>query len=242
MRRKIIASLSAMLSFAQGRGLVSQNVATRIKIKSDAREAAGPLREGVDFPSRAELKILIDTCPDRWRPFLVTAIFTGMRASELRGLMWSDVDLANGVIHVRRRADRWGVIGQPKSRMGKRDVPLTPMCTNTLKTWQLVCPPGGLGLVFANGAGRVEEHANLHARFWRPLLRKCSLPLYEFHALRHAAASLFIAHLGWSLKRVQTVMGHASATMTLDRYGHLFRDPEGDREAMAKLQAAIGVA
>ena len=64
-------------------------------------------------------------------------------------------------------------------------------------------------------------------------------PRYRFHSLRHAAASLFIAHLGWTPKRLQEVMGHASITMTFDRYGHLFSDPEGDKEAMKKLEAAI---
>ena len=61
----------------------------------------------------------------------------------------------------------------------------------------------------------------------------------RLHALRHAAASLFIAHLGWTPKRVQGVMGHASITMTFDSYGHLFADAEGDREAMKKLEAAV---
>jgi integrase len=62
---------------------------------------------------------------------------------------------------------------------------------------------------------------------------------YGIHALRHAAASLFIAHLGWTPKRLQTVMGHSSIQMTFDLYGHLFEDREGDQEAMKKLEAAI---
>ena len=61
---------------------------------------------------------------------------------------------------------------------------------------------------------------------------------FTFHALRHAAASLFIEQ-GWSPKRVQTVMGHASINMTMDLYGHLFPDPEGDQEAMAQIQARL---
>jgi integrase len=65
---------------------------------------------------------------------------------------------------------------------------------------------------------------------------------YGFHALRHAAASLFIAHLGWTPKRVQTVMGHAKISMTYDLYGHLFDDPEADREAMKKIEAAVRAA
>ena len=61
----------------------------------------------------------------------------------------------------------------------------------------------------------------------------------DFHALRHAAASLFIAYLGWTPKRVQTVMGHSSINMTFDLYGHLFEDTDADREAMAKIEAAV---
>ena len=105
-----------------------------VKIKSDTREAAkGPLRPGVDFPTMAELNALIDNASGRLRPFIVTAIFTGMRLSELRGLRWSDVDLHAGVIHVRQRANAWGTMGPPKSRAGKRDIPLAPIVINTLR-------------------------------------------------------------------------------------------------------------
>jgi integrase len=58
-------------------------------------------------------------------------------------------------------------------------------------------------------------------------------------AHRHAAASLFIAHLGWTPKQVQRALGHSSITMTFDHYGHLFEDREGDLEAMKRLEAAI---
>jgi integrase len=241
MRRKVITNVGTMLAFAQGRGLVAQNVAASVKLKSEAREGAGPLREGVDYPSRAELKLLMDAVSDRWRPFLLTAIFTGMRASELRGLTWQDVDLGTGTIHVRRRANLWGELGNPKSKMGKRDIPLPPLLVNTLKAWWLACPKGAIGLVFPAGAGHVETHGHIINRFWDPLQKSCGLAgRYRFHALRHAAASLFIAHLGWPVKRVQSVLGHASASMTLDVYGHLFFDPEGDREAMRKLEVVLG--
>ena len=62
----------------------------------------------------------------------MTAIFTGMRASELRGLRWSDIDLAAGTIHVRQRADAWMTLGPTKSEAGKRDIPLAPMVINAL--------------------------------------------------------------------------------------------------------------
>jgi integrase len=97
-----------MLTFAQGRGLVAQNVVRGVRIKVDKRDAeTGPLRAGVDFPTMGELNKLIENSAGRWRPFIVTAIFTGMRLSELRGLSWDGVDLEKGQIHIRQRADGW---------------------------------------------------------------------------------------------------------------------------------------
>lgn len=108
MRRKVLTSIKSMLTFAQQNGWVAQNVARGIKVKSDERNAQGPLREGHDFPTKEELRVLMDKAPARWRPLIITAVFTGMRVSELRGLRWCDVDLAGATIHVRQRADNWG--------------------------------------------------------------------------------------------------------------------------------------
>ena len=166
MRRKVLSNLKTILSYAQGQGLVAQNVAREIKLKTDPRDTAEPLREGHNYPNRTELRILIDKAPPRWRPFIFTAVFTGMRASELRGLSWDYVDLDRGMIHVRQRADNWRNLGAPKSAAGKRDIPITPLVLNTLRTWRAACPPGELGLVFPNGAGRIESHANLRNRFF----------------------------------------------------------------------------
>ena len=60
--------------------------------------------------------------------------------------------------------------------------------------------------------------------------------------LRHAAASLFIAYRGWTPKRVETVMGHSSISMTFDLYGHLFKSIEAERSDMEKIEAAVTAA
>ncbi len=83
-------------------------------------------------------------------------------------------------------------------------------------------------LTFAQGRGLVAQNVARGAR--------------GFHMLRHAAASLFIKYLGWSPKRLQAVMGRASINMTFDRYGHLFESVEADREAIAKIEAAVRTA
>jgi integrase len=208
MRRAVVTNLKTILTFCQGQGLVAQNVARGVKIKSDdRRKATAQLEEGRDFPSKAALRLLIDNVPERWRPFLITAVFTGMRASELRGLSWRDVDLDAGLIHVRQRADAWRHIGPPKSAAGTRDIPVVPMAINALRLWRTSCPTGKLDLVFPNGVGNIESHSNTIKRFWNPLQAACGLVTdkgkarYSFHALRHAAVSLFIAHLGWTPAR-----------------------------------------
>ena len=65
---------------------------------------------------------MMEAATGRWRPFIITAIFSGMRASELRGLTWDNVDLDAGIIHVRQSADAWRRMGPPKSRAGSRDI------------------------------------------------------------------------------------------------------------------------
>ena len=124
---------------------------------------------------------------------------------------------------------------------------------NTLREWKAACPKVDTGkkdesgepimaldLVFPNGHGHVEELHNWNKRFWTPLQDKCELAQhFDFHTLRHVAASLFIQYLGWTPKRLQVVMGHSSITITFDLYGHLFEDKAADREAMKKIEAAI---
>ncbi len=206
MRRKVNTNLKTVLTFCQRKGWVAQNVAQGFKIKSDQRHKAVKLREGVDYPSRAEVRTLFDkVSAGRNRALLVTAVFTGLRASEARGLPWKNVDLDTGILYVRQRADLWGKIGKPKSKAGNRDIPLAPMVVNTLRQWRVECPASDQDLVFPNGAGNVESHSNLLQRFWEPVQIACgmvdasSTARYGFHKLRHVAASLFM--LTWGGRR-----------------------------------------
>lgn len=188
----------------------------------------------------------------RWRPLVITAVFTGLRASELRGLRWDDVDLDRAVLRVRQRADRWNVIGSPKSDAGKREVPLAPMVVNALREWKLACPrlkenkddEGRLWLVFPNTKRGVDSLPNMHRRGLGVLKLAAGLavdgshPKYGLHSLRHAAASLFIEQ-GFTPKRVQALMGHSSIQVTFDTYGHLFPSQDEDQAAMQQLQARL---
>jgi len=245
---KTIRALSMILADSQRRGLVAQNVARDVKLDKGDRE-----RERVEIPTKQELRALLDHASDDFRPFLTLAIFSGLRSSELRGLRWQDIDLKGATVTVAQRADKFCEIGPPKSRAGRRSVPLPSKVISELTAWKLRCPVSDLGLVFPNSAGAVQDYGHLLRRRFKPLQIAAgvagkvgkgkdgkSLPQarYGLHALRHAAASAWIAQ-GIDLKRLQTWLGHTSIEMTLDTYGHLVVDPAKDAELMARMQADL---
>jgi integrase len=243
MARKVLTSLKSILSEAQRRGLVAHNAAQPVKVDAKKRDHAR-LAVGRDIPSKAEIQTILAQAKGRWRPLFVTAVFTGMRASELRGLTWDDIDFERKVIHVRQRANLWGEIGAPKSSAGDREIPMSPMVVNALREWKLACPRGELGLAFPNGAGRVEAHSNLATRGFNALQFATGIvgadgkPKYSPHSLRHFFASWAIEQ-GFSTKRLQAMLGHSSIQMTFDRYGHLFPSLEDDHAKFAKGELAI---
>jgi integrase len=254
MVKKIITSLGAIVADAQENGLVAQNVVrnlTRRKKKGSKAEQRRKLKVGVDIPTPAEIRAIVGQLQrDRWRPLLLTAIFTGLRASELRGLRWVDVDWKKGHVHVHQRADRYNEIDAPKSEAGERKVPLPPIVVNALREWKLGCPKGELDLVFPNGKGRVENHGNILNRGLMPAQIAAGVTdeggkaKYKgLHALRHFYASWCInrkADGGLELpaKLVQQRLGHSSIVMTMDIYGHLFPSDD-DGAALAEAERLL---
>ena len=200
----------------------------------------------------AEISAIIGALKDRRRPLLLTAIFTGLRASELRGLRWSDIDLRRAILHVRQRADRYRQIGVLKSAAGERIVPLPPLLVNTLREWKLGCPKGEQDLAFPNSVGRVDNLPDIVRRSFHPaqvaagVVNAHGRAKYGgLHALRHFYASWCINRkvdggLELPLKVVQTRLGHASIQMTADRYGHLFPSGDDGAELAAAEKSLIG--
>jgi integrase len=263
MAKKVISSLGAVLGDAQASGRVAQNVvhaaaqqnraALRRQRMVESREEQ-PIREGVDFPSKAELSAMLAApAHPRWHALLVTAVFSGLRASELRALAWDHVkftpDGKTVAISVRRRADRWNKIENvTKSKASNRDVEIViPYAVNTLKAWHRECPKGALDLVFPNTLGNVETLPSIHNRGLAPLQKAAGIvsakkgPKYGMHSLRHVAASLWI-EAGYNPKHVQALMGHSTIAMTLDTYTHLWGEQTHDPRVIDRQQRQLGLA
>jgi integrase len=247
MAKKVLTSFKAILKDAKRRGNVAQNVAADVVIGIDGRSKP-KLAIGKDIPTRDEIRRIVAAVPEgRGRALLLTAAFTGLRASEIRGLRWSDVNLKKGELHVRQRADRFGTIGRPKSASGECSLPIGPMVVNTLRQWKLECPKGEL--VFPTGVGTIENHSNIVQRILGPaqlaakVVDSAGKAKYPgLHSLRHFYASWCINRrqdggLELPAKTVQARLGHASIVMTLDRYGHLFPSHDDGAELAAAERA-----
>jgi integrase len=177
MARKALGALKAAIKEAQRRGKVAQNVATGVQIKRSRSEDedSGHKELGVDVPDQDEVRAILAAVSPRWRPPVVVAVFCGLRSSELRGLRWQDVDFEARVLKVRQRADRWGRIGPPKSKAGRRGVPMGPMVVNTLREWKPVCPASELDLVFPTSSGAVMDHAMVYRQAFGAVQLACGI-------------------------------------------------------------------
>jgi len=161
-----------------------------------------------------------------------TALYTGMRRSELLGLKWSDVDFILSQVYINRSLhhlkDGSYVFTQPKSARSRRTIALPPSAILTLRehheTQKL--ERGMLGielkdddLVFSTLEGR-PLRPNTITRAWSMLAARAGVKVIRLHDARHTHASLMLKQ-GIHPKIVQERLGHASISMTLDTYSHV---------------------
>jgi len=172
-------------------------------------------------------------------PLIVTEVFAGLRASELRGLAWPQIDLKAKTLTIDRRADAKNKIGPPKSAAGFRVIPLPDLAVSELRKWKLRCPKTELELAFPSARKAVLSHTSLHRLHLIPLQESAKVKrAYSSHAFRHCAASLWIEQRV-SPKRIQIWMGHSSIQVTFDTYGHLFEQAEADSAVMDAVQREV---
>ena len=168
-----------------------------------------------------------------------TALFTGMRAGELAGLHWSDVDFGRRLITVSRSYKK-------TTKTGKiRRVPIIDVLLPILREWRLKSPGK---VVFPNQAGNMHGKS---ARIFRPMLHRVLgkagfqpvelagklRPYVTFHGLRHSFASMWVMQ-GKDIYRLQKILGHSSVGMTM-RYAHLAPEAFDDAHDLG-MQVPLG--
>jgi integrase len=189
-------------------------------------------RERIASP--AEAARLLAALPSRDRAVWATALYAGLRSGELQALTDELVDLDTNVIRVQWSWDPKEGRVAPKSRAGRRTVPVPSELRKPLLEHRLARGRRG-GLFFGRPDGRPFSNQALSqraARTWRA----AGLEPIGLHECRHTFASLMIA-AGVNAKTLATFIGHTSITVTLDRYGHLF--PGSEKEAAGLLDSYL---
>jgi integrase len=170
---------------------------------------------------------LLSACPRRYRPLIATALYTGMRTSELVGLVWGDVALRRGTIHVSAqlsRAHREVPARRvpPKTTASVRDVPLVPQLAVLPREQRRASAfATGDDWVFSTRHGTPLGHRNVERLALNRAARIAGLndgewPPLRFHDLRHTFASHLILGLGLDVAQVSRILGHSRITTTLD--------------------------
>lgn len=240
--------LRLALATALRDGLVHRNVAAL------ARPPYMPTRTltaGRDYLTAADLGRLVSSVRlHPVGPLVTVAAATGLRQGELLGLEWSDIDLDAGTLTVRRALARdhrggWSLT-EPKTARSRRTVDLPATATAALQRQQSVQDgqrerAGSAwqdrdGLVFTDELGRPLSGSWVTHRF-HDMLDAAGLPSIPFHGLRHSAATAMLA-AGVPLKVVSEALGHATITITADRYAGVV--PAQRKDAAAAMERALG--
>lgn len=204
--------------------------------------------------SPGEAVRLLAALPSEDRPLWATALYAGLRRGELRALRWRDVDLDDGVIRVERGWDDQEGEIEGKTKAARRTVPIASALRRYLVEQRLASGGAPEAFVFGSSAEHPFEPSTVRRRAltaWssanddakekaaeagKEVDRAELLQPIALHEARHTFASLMIA-AGVNAKALSSYMGHASVSITFDRYGHLM--PGSEAEAADLLDAYL---
>jgi integrase len=261
--RGVLVPLSRLFAYAARRGIVGANPVARLE--RGERPKVGKREKRI--LKSDEIASLLDNALPTYRALLATAVYTGLRQSELLGLVWRDVDFEAGVIHVCRQLDRNREHAEPKTPQAVRAVVLAPAVARLLRQHRIARPTqfsGDDDPVFSNETGRPFSHRYVQSRGFDKASERAGInpprkpkklsresealdtdaasPTRRratFHDLRHTFASLLIAG-GADVVHVSRQLGHADPAITLRVYADEFAAADHAERTRALLDAAVG--
>ncbi|MCR6688112.1 site-specific integrase [Cellulomonas sp.] len=230
-RRRALSMMRLVFDYAIRDRRLSVNVARMV-----ALPRGGTKREP-HWLRPEQLGRLVMAVPPLCQPVVLFLGTTGCRFSEMAALRVDDVvQTPHGLgVRVHRAATQSkrtsGAVFGPTKTHQTRTVPVPAALDEYVRTRVAFTAPGGY--LFPSPAGGVWTNTNFRARpGWMEATRHAGVEGTTIHDLGHTAASLLIA-AGADVKAVQVILGHSTATMTMDLYGHLFS--EATWQAMERL-------
>jgi integrase len=240
-----LVPLGRILKHALRRGHITSNPLDRLEQHERPRNSRREQR----VLNHDEISRLLNASLPRYQPFIATAIYTGMRLSELLGLTWADIDFDQDAIHVRYQLSR-ARQGKPahraplKTRAATRDIPLPPQLAALLRRHKLASRHSAESdYVFATGSGTPLSSRNVERRGLGHAADKAGLnadgqPRLRVHDLRHTYASHLIIDLKLDIAQVSRILGHARPSITLDTYTHLYNHANHSQDIRQRIAAS----
>jgi integrase len=234
--RSMLTPLSRLFSHAARRDVIAANPISKL----DRTERPGTWMREQRVLNSEEIGRLLEAAPRQYRTLLATAVFSGLRQSELLGLRWRDIDFPGQLIHVRRALDRSGRDVPPKTRHSVRDVVLMTGLAEALRAHRERSRfRGPEDYVFASQVGTPLQRRNVWRQALEPAYSKAGIERLRWHDLRHTFASLLIGG-GANVVFVSRQLGHGSSDVTLRVYAHLFDHAEQAQRTRDVLQEMFG--
>ena len=236
--RKHLVILNGVFKEAVAMGELTFNPCANITVKDNSDEHF----EGTAYDVPTAKKLLEAIKGDPIEPAVYLGLFLGLRRSEAVGLRWKDVDMENGIVHIRNTVVRFTTVSElekTKSKASKRDLFMPNALKEYLQTvWDRQEAERKLvGRTYSDCEhicqwpdGTVFKPEYVSHRFTK-LLERNDLPKIRFHDLRHTAGSILI-NSGHTVKQVQEFLGHEKASTTLDIYTHVSMEGKKDTAEM----------
>jgi integrase len=190
-------------------------------------------RDEMRFLTPGEVARLADAIGPGYRSLVLVGAYGGLRSGEMFGLRRERVDTLRARIDVAEvlvEVNGHHHVGPPKTRAGRRSVPLPRFVADELAAHL----EGVDGLVFPAPQGGQVRASLFRRRVWHPAVEATGLEPLRLHDLRHTAVAFWIA-AGASPKEIAARAGHTSVATVLDRYGHLL--PGGEEKVTDALDA-----
>jgi len=192
------------------------------------------------LPTTAQVRGLLDVAPDEWEAFVALCASAGLRLGEAAAVQVRDVDFLRRTLTVARQVQRGSggtVEIRPPKYGSERTVYLADGLVEILSAHVAAHCPGKDPARFLFGFAAVPPHQNTVGYSWRKARMAAGCDAVKLHDLRHFYASGLIA-AGYDVVTVQRALGHASATVTLNTYAHLWPTAEDrTRTAAASMLA-----